>query len=111
MAFARVCSLDDVWQGEMSGFEVGGKSILIVHTSDGDVIATQNVCPHQEVELAEGELNGCVLTCKMHLWQFDVKTGKGINPGHAELALYPVKVEGDDVFVDVDAIEPKFAHS
>ena len=35
--------------------------------------------------------------------------GKGVNPGHAEIAQYPVKIEGEDVYVDVEGIEPKHA--
>jgi len=40
-----------------------------------------------------------------------VLTGKGVNPDHAELALYPIKIEGDDIYVDVVGIEPKFSHA
>ena len=45
----------------------------------------------------------------MHLWEFDVVAGKGVNPDHAEIAKYPVKIEGEDVLVDVEGIEPKHA--
>lgn len=111
MTFKRACSLDELWQGEIQCIVIDGKEVLLVHTDGGEVCATQAVCPHQEFSLAEGELKGNVLTCSKHLWQFDVTTGKGINPSHAELALIPVRVNGEDVLVDVDGIEPKFAHS
>ena len=111
MAFTKGCTLDNLWKGEMEGFEVDGVEVLLVHTDSGEVHAVQAICPHQEVDLAEGELEGKVLTCCMHLWQFDVLTGKGVNPTHAELAKYPVKVEGEDVLVDVAGIEVKFAHA
>ena len=109
MAFERVCGLDELWQGEMENFEVGGTEVLMVHLEDGSIHAVQAMCPHQEVELAEGDLDGAVLTCSMHLWQFDVASGKGVNPSHAEVAKYPVRIEGDDVFVDTAGVEPKFA--
>ena len=111
MAFRRVCSLNDLWQGEMVAFDVSGRRILLVHTQAGHLCATQAKCPHQDTELMEGSLEGAVLTCSMHQWQFDVTTGKGINPFHAEIALYPVRIEGDDVYVDAEGIEPKHAHS
>ncbi len=95
----------------MEAFEVDGVEVLMVHTDSGDIHAVQSVCPHQEVDLVEGELEGNVLTCCMHLWQFDVKSGKGVNPTHAELAKYPVKLEGEDILVDVAGIEAKFAHA
>ena len=109
MAFQKVCTTEDVWEGEMQAYTVDGTEIVIVHAPGDEWRAIQSVCPHQEVELVEGELEGRVLTCRMHLWQFDVLTGKGVNPEHAELALYPLKVEGDDIYVDVTGIEPKFA--
>ncbi|UZE50967.1 Rieske 2Fe-2S domain-containing protein [Rhodopseudomonas sp. P2A-2r] len=111
MAFQRVCTLDDLWQGEMMNYTVGGIDVLLVHTDAGQLVATQAMCPHQEVELVQGELSGCILTCRAHLWRFNVVEGKGINPDHAELAIYPIKVEDDVVYVDVEGVEPKFAHS
>lgn len=108
MAFTKVCTLDDVWEGEMDSFEVDGHEVLILVLEGGKVIATQGICPHQEFELVDGEIEGSVLTCKMHRWQFDVETGKGINPAHAAIALYPTKIEGDDVMVDVSDIKPVF---
>lgn len=111
MAFERACSLDDLWEGEMESFRVGGKEVLIAHLDGGEVVATQTICPHQAFELVEGTLEKATLTCKQHLWTFDLTTCRGINPAHPELARYPVKVEGDDVFVDPDGDTPKTAHS
>ncbi|MEV0054564.1 Rieske 2Fe-2S domain-containing protein [Saccharopolyspora shandongensis] len=111
MGFVRVCSLDDVWEGEMEAFEVGDKEVLIAHLDGGDVVATQAICPHQQIELVEGELDKATLTCKAHLWRFDLTSCEGINPGHARLARYPVKVDGDEVYIDPDGDTPKVAHS
>lgn len=111
MAFELVTTLDDLWEGDMESFTVGGKEILIAHLDGGEVIATQAICPHQQVELVEGELDGTKLTCRLHLWQFDLPTCKGINPAHAELAHFPVKLDGDDIYVDPSADEPRVAHS
>ncbi len=111
MAFQKVCTLDDLWEGDMEVFDVGGTDVLLVHVEGEGVHAIQSNCPHQEVELADGDLEGKVLTCCMHLWEFDVVTGKGVNPGHAEVAKYPVKVEGEDVFVDTEGVEPKFSQA
>ncbi len=95
----------------METFEVDGTDVLLVHAEGGKVCAIQTICPHQEVPLVEGTLDGTVLTCRMHLWEFDVTTGKGVNPDHAEIAQYPVRVEDDDVYVDVDGVEPKFSRA
>ncbi|WP_377645392.1 Rieske 2Fe-2S domain-containing protein [Oryzobacter terrae] len=104
-------TLDDLWEGDMESFQVGDREILLVHLEGGDVIATQAICPHQQIELVEGELKNGELMCKAHLWRFDLKTCTGINPGHARLARYPVKLDGDSVYVDPEGDTPKIAHS
>ena len=109
MAFKKICSLDDVWEGEMASFELDGHDVLIIHLDGGKVQAWQAVCPHQDIPLEEGTLEFGVLTCRAHLWQFDVATGCSINPTGCELAGYPVRVEGDDILVDVEGVAPKYA--
>ena len=108
MAFIKVCGLDDLWQGEMESFEINGVEVLLLHLDDGTIHAVQSICPHQEVELVNGSLEGNVLTCSMHLWQFDVSKGEGINPSHSEIAKYPVRVQGEDILVDIEGVSPKF---
>lgn len=111
MGFVHVCTLDDVWEGEMESFDVGDKEVLIAHLDGGEVVATQAICPHQETDLVEGELDKTTLTCAKHLWTFDLTRCQGINPDHSTLARYPVKVEGDDIYVDPEGDTPKRAHS
>lgn len=108
MAFTRVCSLDDLWEGEMEMFEVDGKDVLVIHGDGGRVDAVQGICPHQQIALAEGTLEGKTLTCRAHLWQFDVETGKGINPEDCKLAVFPAEIRGDDIYIDVEGVEPFF---
>ena len=92
----------------MAAYEVDGQPIVLVYPIDGEVIAIQGICPHQQFFLAEGDFDGHkVLTCSAHVWQFDVTTGKGVNPVDCELTRYPVKVEHDEIYVDVVGRAPK----
>jgi toluene monooxygenase system ferredoxin subunit len=101
MDFVRVCSLDDLWEGDMAVYEVSGQDILLVHAEGGTIAAFEPECPHQKFALVQGTLEGGTLTCAAHLWKFDASTGAGINPRSCKLKTYPVKIEGDDVFVAV----------
>jgi len=105
MAFEKICTLDDVWEGDMEAYETSdGTGVLIVYPSDGELVAFQSQCPHQEFDLVDGKLEGDVLTCRAHLWKFDVRSGKGVNPIGCKLAIYPTRIEHDDVYVDVAGI-------
>ena len=111
MHFQRVCSLDELWEGEMTEVQVAGRRVLLVRPEGGDPRAFQGVCPHQDIPLAKGKLEAGVITCRAHQWTFDAASGKGINPGSCRLAEYPVKVEGDAVYVSVEGVEALFARA
>jgi toluene monooxygenase system ferredoxin subunit len=112
MPFERICSLDDVWEGDMDSFETAdGSEVLIVCLDGGEIKAFQGICPHQQQALVEGTFENGTLTCKAHLWQFDCKTGKGVNPDDCRIAEYPVKVIDEEVHVDVFGVEPFKSHT
>lgn len=103
MAFQRVCSLDDLWEGEMQVFTVAGEDVLVVNAGAGIVRAFDAVCPHQDTQLIDGTLEGRILTCPAHLWQFDVESGLGVNPTGCRMKQYPTSVSGEDVLVDIES--------
>ena len=111
MSFTKVCTVDDLWEGEMESFTVNGHDILLVSAEGGEIKAFQGICPHQDIPLVEGKFDGKKVICRAHLWQFDATTGLGINPSDCALAEYPVKLDGDDVYVETEGVEPLFAHT
>jgi toluene monooxygenase system ferredoxin subunit len=112
VAFEKICTLDDIWEGDIAGFETSdGTEVLLAYPDGGELKAFQNICPHQHFELSDGTLDDNVLTCPAHLWQFDLHTGKGVNPADCALANYPLKLDGDDVYVDVDGVELLHSHT
>ena len=109
MGFARVCALDDLWEGEMESFDVDGHEILLVRVDGEQVHAFQGVCPHQDIPLIEGKFDGTLLVCRAHQWMFDAVTGQGVNPTNCRLAEYPLKIADGDVLVDTAGVTPSFA--
>lgn len=104
MAFKKVATLDDLWGGEMMGLLVDGRKVLLVNIDD-TIYAYENKCAHKGTPLSEGDLDGKVLICGTHQWEYDVCTGKGINPESARLMAFAVKVEGGDILVDVEQVQ------
>jgi toluene monooxygenase system ferredoxin subunit len=85
----------------MRRVDVEGKKVLVVNV-EGRFCAFEDRCAHQAMELSKGRLEGKVLTCPAHEWQYDVTTGLGVNPRGACLRQFPIKVEGADVQVEVE---------
>jgi toluene monooxygenase system ferredoxin subunit len=100
MKRCKVGTLDDVWTGEMVGVEVEGRPILLVDV-EGTVCAYEDRCRHKGVRLSEGKLDGFVITCAAHGWQYDARTGQGVNPEGVALPRYEVRIAGDDILIDL----------
>jgi toluene monooxygenase system ferredoxin subunit len=99
MAFLPAAKSSELWQGELHPLELGERKLFLARLPDG-VRAYENRCPHQGVALSEGSLNGCQLTCCAHQWEFDLETGRGLNPECARLTAFSVKEENGMIYVD-----------
>ncbi len=98
--FVKVASTSDLNPGQCKVADADGKPIALCNVN-GTFYALNNACLHQGGPLGEGSMEATTLTCPWHAWQWDVTTGKStVNPAMG-VACYPVKVEGDDVMVEV----------
>jgi 3-phenylpropionate/trans-cinnamate dioxygenase ferredoxin subunit len=81
---------------------VAGSEAVLLCNVDGTLYAIEDGCTHDGGELDQGELEGCRIMCPRHGAYFDVTTGAALTlPAILPVATFPVRVEGDDVFVDV----------
>jgi 3-phenylpropionate/trans-cinnamate dioxygenase ferredoxin subunit len=107
MTFERVCSFSEVPEDGSLRVELPDVDVAIVNF-DGQVYAIEDVCSHAEVALTDGEVEefdgAPTIECALHGSCFDLRTGEPTNlPATEPVPVYPVRVEGDDVLVDVDA--------
>jgi len=87
-------------EGEAREFPCGEKVICVANVN-GTITAMDNVCLHRGGPLGQGTIEGDKIVCPWHGWQWDAKTGEaGHNPA-ARIAVYPIKVENDDVMIDL----------
>ena len=99
----RLCALDDFDDGEVRRFEVDDRRIAVVRVGDG-VYAIGDVCTHQDVSLAEGEVNAEELTleCPKHGSEFSLETGEALSlPATKAVPRYDVEVVDGDVWLSV----------
>ena len=102
MAWTSLCELIELKPGEGKYVEIDGFQ-LAVFIENEQVYVIDNTCPHEGGPLGEGELSGEVATCPWHNTEFNVKTGAALGPLTDEnVRSFPVKLQGNDVLVDVD---------
>ena len=100
MAFVLAGKTSAIAAGTIHEVNVGGTVIAVANVG-GQLRAISNTCLHRGGPLGQGTLDGAILTCPWHAWQFDVTTGKvGQNPS-VGVACYPVEVKGDEFYVDL----------
>jgi 3-phenylpropionate/trans-cinnamate dioxygenase ferredoxin subunit len=95
-----VARLSEVAAGSTRRIEVDGEPVLLCNV-DGSVYAIEDRCTHDGGELDQGELEGCRIMCPRHGAYFDVTTGAALTlPAILPVRTYPVRVEGDAIFVE-----------
>jgi nitrite reductase/ring-hydroxylating ferredoxin subunit len=100
MGFLSVARVEDVPPGSVVHVTAGEEEIALAHMDDG-FYATQGLCLHLKGPLGEGRLEGAVLSCPWHGWQYDVRTGLNEFDHAIQLRTYEVRVEDGEIQVDV----------
>jgi 3-phenylpropionate/trans-cinnamate dioxygenase ferredoxin component len=100
--YVRACALDEVADDSAIRVTLGETPVAVVR-SEGEVYAIYDVCSHADVPLSEGEVEDQTVECWLHGSRFDLVTGKPTGlPATVPVPVYPVKIEGDDVYVAVE---------
>lgn len=103
MTYVKACALSELEENTPKRVELDGTPVSIVST-DGEVFAINDICSHANVSLSEGEVEDCMIECWLHGSAFDLRTGKPSGlPATRPVPVYPVKIEGGSVLVDVRA--------
>lgn len=103
--WVRVAAVGNIAEGEILAVEVKGEPVALCRLESGEFRAAHNVCTHQVACLSDGWLDGDTIECPLHGGRFDLRTGEGLSaPIERPIAVYPVRVDGDDVLIDASAV-------
>ncbi len=92
-------AVDALPDDEVIGVDLDGKS-LALYKVEGAVFATDNICTHGHARLCDGFLEGHEIECPLHQGKFDIRDGRVLcAPLSEDIKTYPVKIEGNRVFV------------
>ena len=97
-----VAAVDDVNEDDAVRVLAGG-STFALYRVDGTFYATADRCTHEQASLSDGWLQDCTIECPRHQGVFDIVSGKALRaPATVAVATFPVRVEGDRVFIRVE---------
>lgn len=96
----KIATTGEVAPGQKKLVEADGYELLLCNAF-GDYYAISPICPHEEGPLQDGSLVGEVVTCPVHGYDFDIRTGECEFDPELAVATYPVRVEGADIYVEV----------
>lgn len=102
MAFLKAAKLSEIETGQVKVVEVGDEDVALCNVG-GKIYAVANVCTHDDGPLGAGYLLGDEIECPRHGARFNVRTGAVKTlPAITPIPTFEVKIEGDDILVDVD---------
>lgn len=97
--YQLVCPENEIAEGTIVKVNVDGKSILLARYQ-GMIYALDDVCTHDEGQLADGDLVDGQIQCPRHGARFDLKTGAATRmPAIVGIGIYKVRVENGEVYV------------
>ena len=102
MAWVPACATDAIEEEDVVRFDYGDRTYAVYRSPDDRFYATDGLCTHQAIHLADGLVMEHTIECPKHNGRFDYTTGKALGaPVCVDLRTYPVKVEGGTVLVDI----------
>jgi 3-phenylpropionate/trans-cinnamate dioxygenase ferredoxin subunit len=98
----EACDVDDVDEEDVIRFDHGDRTFAIYRSPDDAFFATDGLCTHERVHLADGLVMDDIIECPKHNGRFNYKTGAARGaPVCVNLQTYPVRVEGGKVMIQV----------
>jgi quinone-modifying oxidoreductase, subunit QmoC len=105
MEFVEVANVNDVDDGQMIGFVVDERRILLAKV-DGEFFAIGATCSHERSNLDQGSLLGHVVYCPLHFSAFDVRSGAVLGPpAECPVPAHEVRVEDGKVLVSAQPVD------
>ena len=101
----EIIKLDDIPKLGARVIKTDTVKIAVFRTSDDEVFAVKDECPHRGGPLSQGIVHGTSVTCPLHNWKIDLASGEALDPDEGCTNTYAVKVENGLVYIASDSAE------
>ena len=94
-------TLEDIPVQGARRVHVGEHKIAVFRTSDNQLFALRDQCPHANGPLSQGIVHGNCVTCPLHNWVISLQSGQAQGADEGSVQTYPVQLNGDRVVLSV----------
>jgi nitrite reductase (NADH) small subunit len=101
MTWFKVADLQEIPRLGSRILNTENGAIAIFRSSDDQVFAVKDRCPHKGGVLSQGIVHGCKVTCPLHSWVIDLQQGEAVAPDKGCVKKFAVKIENTDVYLDL----------
>ena len=97
------CASDDIAKESVVRFDHDERTFALYRSPAGGYYCTDGLCPRERAHLADGRVSDHAIECPGHDGRFDYRTGEPLREADGEpLAIYPTRVAGDRLLVQID---------
>jgi nitrite reductase/ring-hydroxylating ferredoxin subunit len=102
MARRRVLDAAALAPGERTVVTVDGEDVALFRSAEGEWLAVGNACVHQGGSLCDGRVEGDIVTCLLHGWEFDLRSGACMTVPGERVSRWLATVEGDGIHLEAE---------
>jgi nitrite reductase (NADH) small subunit len=109
MRWSKIGSINDIPRRGARCVATPRGRIAVFRTADDQVFAIEDRCPHKSGPLSQGIVHGTSVTCPLHSWVISLETGKALGADEGGVRTIPVRVDGEQLFIDLNAATSRAA--
>lgn len=102
----KICALQDIPRLGARVVETPVGDVAVFRTAEDEIFALEDSCPHKAGPLSQGIVHGKSVTCPLHNWVIELQDGNAVAPDVGCAKSYPVKLDGDDIYLTVEVAQP-----
>ena len=99
MNWIDIGKLNDIPKLGARVIETDAGNIAIFRTAEDEVFALRDKCPHKGGPLSQGIVHGKRVACPLHDWKIQLDTGLAVSPDEGCAASFPVRLEGETIYL------------
>ncbi len=99
--WTQITQLEDIPKLGARVIKTDTIEIAIFRTTNDEVFAIKNQCPHKQGPLSEGIVHGSSVTCPLHNWKIDLASGKALGADEGCTNTYSTKIEDGVVYLSL----------